>query len=187
MLLSKMVPGILCEGVGSNLQDHLEIYVQQECTKPITLYKAQKPPQMMKIGLEWLLKQTGTSLFSSVLSFYSQDLKKNPVPDFGFRIRQLWRINCTEHPTARSHFSLPVVKADLSSRVSLRVRCHCTLGERGFHPKPCQCHPPRCSVPLPPIHGSRPWACQAQNGSLSSECTMFHSWETVDLLGKCYI
>ncbi|XP_023647353.1 choline dehydrogenase, mitochondrial [Paramormyrops kingsleyae] len=46
-------------GVGSNLQDHLEIYVQQECTKPITLYKAQKPTQMMKIGLEWLLKQTG--------------------------------------------------------------------------------------------------------------------------------
>ncbi|XP_048873766.1 choline dehydrogenase, mitochondrial [Brienomyrus brachyistius] len=46
-------------GVGSNLQDHMEIYVQQECTKPITLYKAQKLPYMMKIGLEWLLKQTG--------------------------------------------------------------------------------------------------------------------------------
>nr|XP_006631189.2 PREDICTED: choline dehydrogenase, mitochondrial [Lepisosteus oculatus] len=46
-------------GVGNNLQDHLEVYVQQECTQPITLYKAQKSVHMVKIGLEWLLKFTG--------------------------------------------------------------------------------------------------------------------------------
>ncbi|XP_005993052.1 choline dehydrogenase, mitochondrial [Latimeria chalumnae] len=46
-------------GVGQNLQDHLELYVQQQCTKPITLYQAQKPIQMLKIGLEWLWKFTG--------------------------------------------------------------------------------------------------------------------------------
>ncbi|XP_028849471.1 choline dehydrogenase, mitochondrial [Denticeps clupeoides] len=46
-------------GVGSNLQDHLEVYVQQQCTQPITLYKAQKPLHMVRIGLEWLLKHTG--------------------------------------------------------------------------------------------------------------------------------
>ena len=28
-------------GVGRNLQDHLEIFVQQTCTQPITLYKHQ--------------------------------------------------------------------------------------------------------------------------------------------------
>lgn len=46
-------------GVGSNLQDHLELYVQQQCTQPITLYKAQKPFTMVKIGLEWLTMFTG--------------------------------------------------------------------------------------------------------------------------------
>lgn len=48
-------------GVGENLQDHLEVYVQQECKKPITLYKAQWkfPHVMIKIGLEWFIKQTG--------------------------------------------------------------------------------------------------------------------------------
>lgn len=46
-------------GVGSNLQDHLELYVQQQCTQPITLYKAQKPFHMVKIGLEWLTMFTG--------------------------------------------------------------------------------------------------------------------------------
>lgn len=28
-------------GVGQNLQDHLEVYIQHKCTKPITLYKYQ--------------------------------------------------------------------------------------------------------------------------------------------------
>ena len=48
-------------GVGENLQDHLEVYVQQRCTKPITLYSAQWkfPHNMVRIGLEWFLKQTG--------------------------------------------------------------------------------------------------------------------------------
>ncbi|XP_062924163.1 choline dehydrogenase, mitochondrial [Mobula hypostoma] len=46
-------------GVGQNLQDHLELYVQQECIKPITLYKSQKPFKMIQIGLEWLWKFTG--------------------------------------------------------------------------------------------------------------------------------
>lgn len=46
-------------GVGQNLQDHLELYVQQQCNKPITLYKSQKPIKMIQIGLEWLWKFTG--------------------------------------------------------------------------------------------------------------------------------
>ncbi|XP_036593649.1 choline dehydrogenase, mitochondrial isoform X1 [Trichosurus vulpecula] len=46
-------------GVGQNLQDHLEMYIQQECTQPITLYSAQKPIRKMAIGLEWLWKFSG--------------------------------------------------------------------------------------------------------------------------------
>nr|XP_055024480.1 choline dehydrogenase, mitochondrial [Misgurnus anguillicaudatus] len=46
-------------GVGCNLQDHLELYVQHQCTQPITLYTVQKPFNMLKTGLEWLLTFTG--------------------------------------------------------------------------------------------------------------------------------
>jgi len=46
-------------GVGQNLQDHLEIYIQQECTQPITLYKWQQPHNMVKIGAQWFLNRTG--------------------------------------------------------------------------------------------------------------------------------
>uniref|UniRef100_A0A8C5KJE4 Choline dehydrogenase n=1 Tax=Jaculus jaculus TaxID=51337 RepID=A0A8C5KJE4_JACJA len=46
-------------GVGQNLQDHLEVYIQQACTRPITLHSAQKPLRKASIGLEWLWRFTG--------------------------------------------------------------------------------------------------------------------------------
>ena len=46
-------------GVGANLQDHPEIYVQYKCKTADTLYGVQKPWRQIPIGLEWLLKGTG--------------------------------------------------------------------------------------------------------------------------------
>jgi choline dehydrogenase len=46
-------------GVGENLQDHLEIYVQHACTRPISLYDTQKPWNKLRIGLEWILLKRG--------------------------------------------------------------------------------------------------------------------------------
>ena len=46
-------------GVGRNLQDHLELYVQQECTRPITLYSATGLLQKALIGARWLLFRSG--------------------------------------------------------------------------------------------------------------------------------
>jgi len=47
------------KGVGENLQDHLETYVQYACKEPITLYSAVNPLVKATIGLEWMLFQTG--------------------------------------------------------------------------------------------------------------------------------
>ena len=47
------------KGVGENLQDHIETYVQYACKEPITLYSAQSPLAKLKIGIEWLLFGTG--------------------------------------------------------------------------------------------------------------------------------
>ena len=46
-------------GVGANLQDHIETYVQHACTQPITLYSTQNLLAMGKIGAEWLLFRSG--------------------------------------------------------------------------------------------------------------------------------
>ena len=46
-------------GVGRNLQDHLELYVQFECTKPVSLYPYLKPLGKVRIGAQWFLNHTG--------------------------------------------------------------------------------------------------------------------------------
>ncbi|MEX1206974.1 MAG: choline dehydrogenase [Dongiaceae bacterium] len=45
--------------VGRNLQDHLETYVQVECTQPITLYPSLKPLNKLRIGIDWILFKKG--------------------------------------------------------------------------------------------------------------------------------
>src|SRR6056300_1536537 len=47
------------EGVGRNLQDHLETYVQQECKTSDTLYSYVNKLNMMRIGIQWFLSRTG--------------------------------------------------------------------------------------------------------------------------------
>ncbi|MEY4413204.1 MAG: hypothetical protein RIQ53_497 [Pseudomonadota bacterium] len=54
-----ITPVVPLRGVGENLQDHLETYVQVACTQPITLYSAMSLPAKAKIGAQWLLTGTG--------------------------------------------------------------------------------------------------------------------------------
>ncbi|TGQ95878.1 choline dehydrogenase [Mesorhizobium sp. M8A.F.Ca.ET.208.01.1.1] len=46
-------------GVGGNLQDHLELYIQQESTKPITLNSVLNPFSKAMIGAQWLFFKSG--------------------------------------------------------------------------------------------------------------------------------
>ncbi|XP_072169809.1 choline dehydrogenase, mitochondrial-like [Diadema setosum] len=83
-------------GVGQNLQDHLEVYVQHRCTQPITLYTAQWkfPHNMIRIGLQWFLFQNG--------------LAASPHLEAGGFIRSRPGV---EHPDIQFHF-LPSVVND---------------------------------------------------------------------------
>lgn len=46
-------------GVGENLMDHLELYIQMECTRPVTLFPTQSLWGKAKIGMEWLATRRG--------------------------------------------------------------------------------------------------------------------------------
>lgn len=46
-------------GVGENLMDHLELYLQYECKEPISLYPALQWFNQPQIGAKWLFKGTG--------------------------------------------------------------------------------------------------------------------------------
>ncbi len=46
-------------GVGENLQDHLEIYLQMECTQPVSLFKHYNLVGKALTGAQWLFTRTG--------------------------------------------------------------------------------------------------------------------------------
>ncbi|MCZ4351018.1 choline dehydrogenase [Roseovarius aestuarii] len=45
--------------VGANLQDHLEVYAQYKCIRPVSIYPLTQPLSKLRTGLEWLLKRSG--------------------------------------------------------------------------------------------------------------------------------
>jgi choline dehydrogenase len=46
-------------GVGANLQDHLEVYVQHACTQPVTMQRYMKHRYKPWIGADWLFLRRG--------------------------------------------------------------------------------------------------------------------------------
>jgi len=46
-------------GVGENLQDHLEVYIQYACKQPVTMQKYMKHRYKPWIGATWLFRRTG--------------------------------------------------------------------------------------------------------------------------------
>jgi choline dehydrogenase len=46
-------------GVGENLQDHLEVYIQHSSTQPVSMAPYFKMHNRPKVGLEWLLRKSG--------------------------------------------------------------------------------------------------------------------------------
>ncbi|MGB5987789.1 MAG: choline dehydrogenase [Desulfobacterales bacterium] len=48
-------------GVGENLQDHLEVYVQYACKRPVTMYPALKWYNKPWIGYQWLFHRRGAA------------------------------------------------------------------------------------------------------------------------------
>ncbi|KXX66094.1 choline dehydrogenase [Marichromatium gracile] len=54
------IPEVLdLPGVGNNLQDHLELYIQYECRQPVSIAPALKPWNQLRIGAEWLFAGSG--------------------------------------------------------------------------------------------------------------------------------
>lgn len=51
-------------GVGRNLQDHLEFYMQYECKQPITLYSMANPVKKAATGIQWFLTRKGLAASS---------------------------------------------------------------------------------------------------------------------------
>ena len=74
-------------GVGSNLQDHVDICVISECTGDHSYDGVQKPHRMLLAGLQYLLFQSGpvtSSLFETGAFWYADPQARSPDIQFHF-------------------------------------------------------------------------------------------------------
>ena len=67
------------QGVGQNLQDHLELYIQQACTQPITLFKHWNLISKAMIGAQWLFTKSGLGISNQ---FESAAFLRSPAADY---------------------------------------------------------------------------------------------------------
>ena len=88
-------------GVGENLQDHLEVYMQWQCLRPVTLHKYFNPLVKALIGARWLFCKTGIGA-------------SNQFETLGF-IRSN---ESTEYPDIQFHFLPAAMRYDGKSAAS---------------------------------------------------------------------
>lgn len=110
-------------GVGANLQDHLEIYVQYECRKPVSIYPALKWYRKPFVGLNWYLfnKGAGATNHFETGAFLKSDETRD-YPDLQFHFLPV-AMNYDGSDVHRGHgFQLHVGPMKPTSRGSVKLR-----------------------------------------------------------------
>jgi len=110
-------------GVGDNLQDHLELYLQMECLEPITLYRHLNLVSKAWIGAQWLFFRSGhgaTNHFESAA--FLRSAAGVPYPDIQYHFLPV-AIRYDGKAPARTHgFQAHVGPMRSPSRGDVRLR-----------------------------------------------------------------
>ena len=81
-------------GVGKNLQDHIETYIQQECKTSDTLYSSTKLQNKIILGLQWFLFKSGVGASSHLEAGGFAKSSKNEIdPNIQFHFFPSFVIN----------------------------------------------------------------------------------------------
>ncbi len=109
-------------GVGANLQDHLEMYLQQACTQPVSLYPSLHWWNQVKIGAQWYLRKTGvgaSNQFEAGGFIKSNDQVDYPNLQFHF-LPVAMRYDGTPQPGHGFQVHVGPVRSDAIGSVTLK-------------------------------------------------------------------
>ncbi len=76
-------------GIGENLQDHLEVYVQYSCSKPVSFNPSMKWYRKPFIGLQWLLGKGAAATNHFEAGGFVRSNSKEPTPNLMFHFLPL--------------------------------------------------------------------------------------------------
>lgn len=118
-----ITPKVNLPGVGENLQDHLEVYVQHACPQPVSEQPSLDLWRMPFIGLQWLLSRTGpaaTNHFEG--GGFARSNEDVDYPNLMFHFLPLAVRYDGKKAEAKHGFQLHVGPMYSDSRGSLKIR-----------------------------------------------------------------
>jgi choline dehydrogenase len=111
-------------GVGENLQDHLQIRLIHECTRPITTNdRLNSMLGQASMGLEWLLRRTGPlAIGINQGGCFMRALPDAPTPDIQFHVATLSADMAGGKVHPFSGFTMSVCQLRPEARGHIRIR-----------------------------------------------------------------
>lgn len=111
-------------GVGENLQDHLQLRVMYQCTKPITTNDDLRSIwRQMKMGLQWLLFRSGPlAIGINQGGLFTRALRESKTPDIQFHFGTLTADLAGGKPHDFPGFTMSVCQLRPTSRGTVTIR-----------------------------------------------------------------
>ena len=112
------------QGVGENLQDHLQLRVMYKCTKPITTNDDLRfLHRKILIGAQWLFTRTGPlAIGINQGGLFTRALPESTTPDVQFHFATLSAELAGAKPHAWPGFTMSVCQLRPESRGTVRIR-----------------------------------------------------------------
>lgn len=116
-------PVVALEGVGANLQDHLEVYLQHACAEPVSIAPWLKHRHKPRIGAEWLFLRRGvgaTNHFEGGGFVRTND--KVAYPNLMFHFLPIAIRYDGSRPASEHGYQVHIGPMNTDERGSLRIR-----------------------------------------------------------------
>jgi len=110
-------------GVGENLQDHLEVYVQWACKEPVSEYPNLSPWRAPKIGFDWLFRRKGPGITNHFeAGGFIKSREDKPYPDLQYHFLPLAIRYDGSAPAGGHGFQLHVGPMNTDVRGHVKIR-----------------------------------------------------------------
>lgn len=111
------------QGVGRNLHDHLELYVQFACKQPVTLHRHMSPWGKLKIGAQWMVTHRGICATNHAeAGGFVRSTPKEVYPDIQFHFVPLAIDYHGKSPVGGHSFQVHVGPTRPTSRGAVTLR-----------------------------------------------------------------